>query len=397
MPAEIFRILETSPGTGIYASVPGGDAALYGTCYALLAQVYLGDLATIPDQAVEFILDTQREEEECYFVGPEMRDWSPSADARHDREHLLLHLACAALPVLQQFGVKPRYPLVFARRFCDINYLGEWLDSRKMQRAWLEGNNLLFVGQLLVYLRDDEKYPGAEEALDTWFSWLASNVDPATGVWGSDKGATRANAVFGGYHQLLVYYYEDREIQFNENLIDVVLALQHDDGGFLPKGGGGACEDVDAVDILVNLYKKTDYRHAEIRLALRKCLKHILALQNDDGGYPYKKRAAQNHMGIPGTIAPPNVSTAFATWFRIHTIALIAEILTDELPPQEFEFGFSKALSMGWHRPWVRGNHQLTSADRIPEISALFRAMPRRTWRRAKALGRRAAARVGPR
>ena len=50
-------------------------------------------------------------------------------------------------------------------------------------------------------------------------------------------------------------------------MIDTVLGLQHVDGGFNPRGNGGACEDVDSVDILLNLYKRFDYRRADIRFA----------------------------------------------------------------------------------------------------------------------------------
>ena len=113
-------------------------------------------------------------------------------------------------------------------------------------------------------------------------------------------------------------------------MIDTVLGLQHLDGGFNPCGNAGACEDVDSVDILVNLYKRFDYRRGDIRFGLKRCLRHILSTQNPDGGFPYSLNCAQSHMGIPGTQAPANVSTTFSTWFRIHTLALIAEILPEE-------------------------------------------------------------------
>ena len=68
-------------------------------------------------------------------------------------------------------------------------------------------------------------------------------------------------------------------------------------------------------------------------------------------------------MGVPGTGAPANVSTMFPTWFRIHTLALMSEILTDESRLKDVPFRFSDALSMGWHRTWDRTRHAVGPLD----------------------------------
>ena len=57
----------------------------------------------------------------------------------------------------------------------------------------------------------------------------------------------------------------------------------------------------------------------------------------------------QSHMEIPGTLADRNVSTTFPTWFRIHTLALCAQIIPDHPKLQGIRLGFTDALSMGWH------------------------------------------------
>ncbi|MFM9946702.1 MAG: prenyltransferase/squalene oxidase repeat-containing protein [Saprospiraceae bacterium] len=336
-----------------YASVPGGEITLYGTAYALLTKWYLHQMDQAPEEMLKFILDCQ-DETSGYFVGPELKKYIDNGV--HDREHLMMHLTCTVLPVLSEFGQKPKYPLLFAHEFCDLTYLKKWLDKRDLTKAWLEGNNLLFIGQFLVYLRDEEKYSGAEAALDLWFQWLDEHIDPATGLWGTNGYCSAFDAMYGGYHQLLVYYYENRKINAPKALVDTVLSLQHLDGGFALSGGGGACEDVDAVDILVNLYKLQDYRRADIRFALRKCLSLILSIQQPDRGFPYKLNQNQSHMGIPGTQAGKNISTTFATWFRVHTLALIAEVLTDT-DIRQINFRFNSRLSMGWHRPWDKSQH----------------------------------------
>lgn len=112
---------------------------------------------------------------------------------------------------------------------------------------------------------DVERVTSAGLALDCWFEWLDSTVDKENGLWGTNGYCSAGEAVCGGYHQLLLYFYENHPLPNIRALVDTVLSLQHWDGGFNPLGNAGACEDVDCVDILVNCYKRLDYRRPAIR------------------------------------------------------------------------------------------------------------------------------------
>ena len=349
-------------------SVPHGAITLYGTCYAWMGLYYLGQDVSGSKDTIESLIRSCQIGENGFFEGPELRGFVAHTGTKHDYQHLQLHLACSAvLPVVQQLGISIE-PIHGAHEFCSLVRLENWQSGIDWKHAWFEGNNILFVGQLLVYLRDVEKHPGAAEALKLWFDWLDRTADPVTGLWGTNGFCSPMEAVYGGYHQLLVYYHENHPLPNAHGLVDTVLALQHDDGGFNPDGNGGACEDVDSVDILVNCYKRIDYRRAEIRHALRRCLKHILSTQNPDGGFPYNRNQKQSHMGIPATEASPNVSCTFPTWFRIHTLALIAEVLPNEAALKGIPFRFNKALSMGWHASppdWVPVSDEVTVGERM--------------------------------
>ncbi len=371
--ASRFLASMQDPSTGGFRSVPGGPATLYGTCYALLGRYYLGTLETPEPRTVQFILDGQ-DPDTGLFERPELSGFQSKPGVRHDREHLQWHLTCAAWPACLHFGIAARHPVRAAHRFADVGLLREWLARRDLKEAWFEGNNLLFAGQLLVLLRDHEHLPGAQRALEVWFQWLNETLDPSTGLWGTNGFCGPADAVYGGYHQLLVYYHEQRTVAASDRLVDTVLDLQHPDGGFNPRGNAGACEDVDSVDILVHAYKRSDYRRPEIRVALRRCLRHILATQNADGGFPYNRYWDQSHMGIPGTAAPGDVSTTFPTWFRIHTLALMGEVLPDE-DALQMPFRFTRHLSMGWHPAGKGSPPALASADRWAEMPARTRAL----------------------
>jgi hypothetical protein len=339
-----IRSLAVPGEAGAFASVRGKPATTYGTCYANLTRHYL--TGELPGQVSVDFLRRQQLAESGWFSGPELSDRSASLSPRHDTAHLRHHLTCTVLPVLQLGGVRPDHTLHEARAYLDPDRLRAWLDRVNLADAWFEGNNLLFVGQLLIYFMEAGE-PAAARAIEIWFDWLDRTVDRATGLWGTDRGEHLAGAVFGGYHQLLVYYHQQHPIISPDRLIDGVLALQHHDGMFGTTRGGGACEDVDCVDILVNLYKRHDHRRADIRDTLRRCATQILALQLPDGGFPYKRAKRYIHMGMPLTDTPRNVSGMFPTWFRVHTLALIAQVI--ELDELKGRFWFTPALSMGWH------------------------------------------------
>jgi 2-polyprenyl-3-methyl-5-hydroxy-6-metoxy-1,4-benzoquinol methylase len=328
-------------------SKPDGETTLYGSVYRYQAEAFLGYAPQVSTDLVQFLKE-QQDIKTGLLVGPELRNFQPDPKVLHDIEHLQLHSTVTALPFYQENDIKLR-PINAAHVFCDLDRLKEWCEARDWKNAWFEGNNILFVGQLLVYLRDFEKFPGAQAALDQWFDWLESEIDPQTSLWGTNGHCSPAEAVYGGYHQLLVYWHEGRNIKNPKGLVDTVLGLQHHDGGFNPQGNAGACEDVDSVDILVNCYKRWDYRREEIRCALWRCVDHILATQNANGGFPYNRNMQQTHMHIPGTDAEPNESCAFPTWFRVHTFALCAEIIPEHPAFKGIKFGFNKYLSMGWH------------------------------------------------
>ena len=345
--AKFLKAVQVSD-SGIARSQVEGPATLYGTCYANLALKYLGIDVQVKDELKNFLISAQ-DNDSGLMIGPELIGFIADPGVMHDREHLIMHLTCAALPFCQDHSIILPKPILAAHRYVDQDFMSQWMKEIDWKRAWFEGNNILFIGQLMAYLRDVEKYPGAEGALDRWFDWLDDEVDLKTGLWGTNGYCSHAEAVYGGYHQLLVYWHENRPIPNPEGLVDTVMGLNHLDGGFNPNGNAGACEDVDSVDILVNCYKRYDYRRADIRCALRRCVDHILDTQNSDGGFPYSRNIPQSHMGIPGTDAEPNVSCTFPTWFRIHTLALCHEIIPEHPKLTGIPFRFSKHLSMGWH------------------------------------------------
>lgn len=119
------------------------------------------------------------------------------------------------------------------------------------------------------------------------------------------------------------------------------------------------------------------------------CASFVCALYSQMRVAVITRGRPQSDIGIPGTIAPKDESTAFATWFRVHTLALTAEILTDEPATSSRAFGFTRHLSMGWHKPWEKAQHQLGFADRLREIPTVMERNAHVRTSKAIALGKR--------
>jgi hypothetical protein len=334
-----------------FASSIGGNETLYASSFACMIYNCLNKIEELTtNEKADWIdyFNSWQDSQTGFYIGPEMKS-SELKSKKHDYNHIAMHLTAHALPAVCILGGKPKYSLRFAYEYTKPDFLGHWLKNRQWKEAWLEGNNLLFVGQFLIYLRDHENCRDAQRALNMYFDFLDREVDPNTGLWGSNGFCSKAAALYGGYHQLLTYYYENRRVQYPEKLVDVALGLQHKDGGYNLAGGGGACEDVDAIDILVNMYKSNDYKRPQIRRSLKRVLRSILSKQMPDGGFVYKKNKPFVHMGIERTASGVNTSNMFPTWFYTHAMALVAEIISKK-EVLDFNWKFNEAFSMGWHR-----------------------------------------------
>lgn len=385
---------------GEYRICPGGESTLEASCFAALALHTAGALAKLEPRersAWAEHLQSFQDPGSGLFRGPELEGALESA--QHDREHLELHLTCHALPALALLGARPAHPMRAAQRLLDPGELRAWLERRDWRRAWREGNELLFTAQLLLHLLEVEGRREAAPALDLWFDWLGAQQDPRTGLWGTDRGADRHGALFGAYHPLLAYHYCGRPVPRARRILDTTLTLQHPDGGFAPQGGGGACEDLDAIDVLVNLHRRTGHRPRAVRSALRGALASVLRRRQPDGGFVYRRGERFVHMGMRRSAAPADVSHLFATWFALHGVALACELLPEH-PLAAPGWGFNPTCSMGWHDPHPSAAPRPDPLrDRGPEawqqVALSSRHGARRAWLRARQLAGRARRWIG--
>lgn len=380
-----LETMAAAPGPGDYRLHARAEPTIFASCFAVFLRHLLGDLDRLTaNERSLWLTALQRHQDPAsgLFVDPGNTD--RARDELHDATHLNQQLTTFCLGAVHALGGRPRHRLAFVDEWSADRVRG-WLDGLDWSEPWNCGNKAMFLGICLAY--DAEHGGGAQvrESLDAWFAWHDAHQNPRSGFWGEGLRAGYMEGLGGAYHQFTVYNYVGRPIQYADRIVDRALLVQCHDGMYSSYLGGATCYELDAVDVLVHLYARRDYRRAEIRDALRRVLPGVLSMQNPDGGFcwgryrPYTvsdavrlvadtarhRSAAQLYLGARAAMAtrvkPRPVirtgwakagrdwcdSSVFDTWFRLVTIAEISKVLAD-VPYATYPWQFLTVPGLGW-------------------------------------------------
>ena len=355
---------------------------LMATCFAVLAEECLGTLSAWPRQrrqSVASFLKSQQSATNGLFDAASVRredcDWTSHCDPEYIRLQLT-YFSLAALHALQE---TPSHPLAFARRFLDPHFALGWVDGGPWDNPWNQSNRVMFLLRFLIHLATEEHENSAWPIFDRILDNLIERQSRETGLWHGTSNASVREAVFAGYHFFPFFFWRKRLVPHAERIIDSTLAVQHADGLFGAGQGGGACEDLDAIDTLVKFSLVTDHRAAEVRKALVRALDRLLLLQNSDGGFPDQplqvgdlhrslRRRVADGLGVTRVLKRPLLlpriyysgwqtmgaakggSTMWAAWFRPLAVRLILSRYPD-LTDSRMEGRFHGLPCLGWHDP----------------------------------------------
>ncbi len=310
-----YRPSASSPESSIYASV-----------HAALARHLYGDLQKLEkSKRMEWINYLQSHQEDSgMFTDPLIADsamWKEEKWEKYGQDHFTIYVMRA----LSALGAKVLKP--FKKKldlFKNKNYTLDWLEKRNWEDVYHTGNEVYNQMVMLQYARDFHKDREAKEVINWFYDYLDKKQDFETGIWGKVgnnssginpqiQGVDRQ--IQGTFHFLLLYFYDQRKINFKEKIIDNCFANQNKDGSF---GYASACADIDSIDLLVRLSFRTSYRKKEIETSLKGAINWVLSNQNDDGGFVDRKREGAE-------------SSTFPTWFRTLSLALIAKRLPESI------------------------------------------------------------------
>lgn len=373
-------------GQSHYRMTSNLDGTIFTDCFAFFTRHLLADSFCNEELTsfIDFLLEKQ---------DPLTGLWhSPISEQAlvqaHDHEHTSRQLTTFVLTILDQSGVKPLHSLHFVHRYIPKGATHDYLTNLNWSRnPWNACNRAMFIAIFLIHCMTNERIEGALEALDEWFDWHEQYARPSSGFWGHGFHADWYIGFGGAAHQYIIYDYMQRTPPHLERAIDQVLKMQYDDGRFWPLHGSGSCYEMDAVQILYTGFKRTDYRRDDIKRSLTKLIDMILSCQNPDGGFCWAPRRwfhwediarslmiTQNPRIIlwsakmqaiahvkRNNLRTPTVwtngrhtiqeSSLFDTWFRLLTLAQIAQTITDsrisEIPWQPLSFPNWGYFSLG--------------------------------------------------
>lgn len=370
-----------------YRMNSGSDATVFNSCFAVSLLHLFGQLERLSNndrsEWTRYIQSFQ-DPRSGLFSDPQTAE---RTNHQRDTKHMDWQLTAFSLSALDALGAGPLFDLTFAQRWYEKECVTDWLSSLDWGNPWHCGNKVMFIGVFLYFMGVRRGNKSALGGLDAWFNWLDAHQNQRSGFWGTGKQSEYYAGMGGAYHEYVIYNSMAREIQYRERVVDRTLQLQQVDGLFVPPRSGGSCDDFDAVDILVNMYHKIDYRRQDIRDALTKALDGILENQNNDGGFCWAKsyqlkaqdqlravteladhrdaflwaynmrrtirdqrRTAQDFPILTAWNAGPRsrqTSSIFDTWLRCAAIGQISSVLSDS-PFASIDWCFLGMPGLGW-------------------------------------------------
>ena len=305
---------------------------LYCSAYAFLTRHLLGgDDPVAPNERAHWLdfFDAFQSPDDGLFRDPVISGSRFENGDSWGARHLALHI----MPVYAALGRTPKYRFAYLDDFKDTGLLQRWLDSQDWSTLAKHQNDidnkLMNVVCALQYERDFRGDLDAGNAVDLCIRYLDGKCDPETGLWGNpalDDADQLSRAMQFAYHLYSIHFYDRRRVTAANKLIDLTLETQNVFGGFGVAPNSSACEDIDSIDLLTQLSARTNWRRHDIQHSIERAFIWLLANQNDDGGFVFRRNEPFFY-GHRTMASAKNESAMFPTWFRTLAIARAASFL----------------------------------------------------------------------
>ncbi|MCX7917310.1 MAG: hypothetical protein N2589_04200 [bacterium] len=296
---RILSFIESMKGEKFYEYFYGKRSSrptFYSSCYAVMTLDLFNELKKFEKEKIKLWANylNSFQDDDGLFKDPVVSDskyinfdwWG----WRHLTCHVIVALTCLSEVVKKEFK--------FLRKFYNPDFLVKWLNERNFKTpegSNNSGNEILNIGSLLQYSRDFHNKQKAKNSVEIMLEWLLKNQNKQHGTWGPNidlnNKISLSEVIMGGYHEFLLFFYDNIDFNYKEIIIDRILSLPNEKGGFLGPHHpiSSAFQDIDCIDPLVRLYFKIDYRREDVKKALNKTISNILFHQNEDGGFCFLK------------------------------------------------------------------------------------------------------------
>ncbi len=311
--------------------VPGTYNALMGR--ALLDDLTAEDASSLPELA-EWLLSHRQADGRFRIPGMVDNQVFKKPDIAETWQYIDFHVTNYCLGAIEFLTPGTAPVLSFVEPWLDAQYLKAWLAERDMRDPWLEGNNIVNLASFFLLLRhhgSETLRERVDNAVRILLDWHYRLQEPSTGFWGVGQHASPTmalHAMAGSMHNFHLWYALGIPLPYQDKAVDYALTR--------PPEVVSACIDVDLTDLLVHAGMCINYRREETEKWLCTVLDHLLAFQNEDGGFSDELTGIRRQDGwVSGYWEPQGLSNTFATWFRWIAIAMISDFLWPE-----------------WQRPW---------------------------------------------
>ena len=377
--------LKNSNG-GFYLQKNFNQTTLMSSAFSIITLELVDSLNKIEISKEQNYFLKYQDEKTGFFVDPNLNlDYKKIEDIELNYIHY--QTTAFSLSALDALGMKTKYNFTFLNAFRGKEKILKFFKKIDWRNPWHESNKIMFLLQFFSY---EYIVIEKEDSLDdiyTILDCLDSAQDSKTGLWGTQFKASTFASMAAAYHFLIFYKYFNRKIKFSEKISSSVFQLQMRDGLFHPFGGGGACEDLDAIDVI---YKTNSGINTKSEESLKRAYRALLQNFDKNGGFCWAKRPTfpflvglkyfnpslelfnigmikwiikNNYIGslIPFFKEKKiynysnwnlmkyhiNLSDSWSTWFRLLSIATIERLLPD-LKKHDIDYKFRRLPSIGW-------------------------------------------------
>ena len=377
--------LKNSNG-GFYLQKHFNQTTLMSSAFSIITLELVDSLNKVEITKEQNYFLKYQDEKTGFFVDPNLNlDYKKIEDIELNYIHY--QTTAFSLSALDALGMKTKYNFTFLNAFRGKEKILKFFEKIDWRNPWHESNKIMFLLQFFSYEYIVIKEKDSLDHIHTILDCLDSAQDSKTGLWGTQFKASSFASMAAAYHFLIFYKYFNRKIKFSEKISSSVFQLQMRDGLFHPFGGGGACEDLDAIDVI---YKTNSGVNTKSEESLKRAYRALLQNFDKNGGFCWAKRPTfpflvglkyfnpslelfnigmikwiikNNYIGslIPFFKEKKiyeysnwnlmkyhiNLSDSWSTWFRLLSIATIERLLP-HLKKHDIDYKFRRLPSIGW-------------------------------------------------
>jgi GT2 family glycosyltransferase len=318
---------------------PENGHGLLSTCLAIFLRVHFQSLREVSAQErlswVRYLRAYQKSDT-GFFVDPALG--IPEAFAKvgsADVDNPVTRLVtCFVLQALKVLDTPATSELRFMDALGDRRAVEAWLETADWSNAALQSERMMCVLLFLIHRAEHEQRPYALALYHRILDWCEALQDSKTGLIGVATDNFPFHSIVATDRLVPFFTYVHRPIQRVAPLVDTILSLQ-ETGDALSRSRGSAREALAAINLLGLLGRQSTYHSADVKDALVRSYRAIVAMQREDGSFPdTRSPVPESHLfDSPKVLAGSSVSGNLSSlWIRILTLTIIEHRYPDTFP-----------------------------------------------------------------